>query len=97
MREASAAYDAREYARCLEMLAWVAEHAAPSDEPAEADRLRRAAQAALAREQEEETSVREARRRCRGDDTVRWRKERFLATSRAALESRPTRFRVPRP
>ena len=63
VREASAAYDAREYARCLEMLAWVAEHAAPSDEPAEADRLRRAAQTALAREQEDETSVREARRR----------------------------------
>ena len=35
-----AAYDAGEYARCLEMLEWVAEHAAPAAEPAEAARLR---------------------------------------------------------
>ncbi len=63
VREASAAYDARQYARCLEMLEWVAEHAAPSAEPAEATQLRRAAQAALAREQAEETSLEEARRR----------------------------------
>src|SRR5881409_2200292 len=57
VRDASAAYDAGEYARCLEMLEWVAEHAAPSAEPAEATQLRRAAQAALASEQEEETSL----------------------------------------
>jgi len=63
VREASAAFDAREYARCLEILDWVAEHAEHAPEPAEAERVRRAAQAALAREQEEETSLREARRR----------------------------------
>ena len=61
--EASAAYDAGEYVRCLEMLAWVAEHAAPDTEPAEAARLRTAAQAALTREREEEASRREERRR----------------------------------
>jgi len=61
--EASAAYDAGEYMRCLEMLAWVAEHAAPDTEPAEAARLRTAAQAALTREREEEASRREERRR----------------------------------
>jgi serine/threonine protein kinase len=63
VRDASAAYEAGEYARCLEMLAWVAEHAAPDTEPAEAARLRSAAQATLAREREEETSRREAHRR----------------------------------
>src|SRR5207253_2326236 len=72
VREASAAYDARDYARCLEMLEWVAEHAAPSAEPAEAARLRRAAQAALAREQAEETSLEEARRRA-SDSAARMR------------------------
>ena len=63
VRDASAAYDAGEYARCLEMLAWVAEHSTPDTEPAEAARLRSAARAALAREREEEASRREARRR----------------------------------
>src|SRR5207344_843581 len=53
VREASAAYEAEDYARCLEMLEWVAEHAAPGAEPADAARLRSAAQAALAREQDE--------------------------------------------
>src|SRR5262249_56111759 len=56
VREASAAYDAGDYTRCLEMLAWVAEHAAPDTEPAEAARLRAAAQAALTHEREEEAS-----------------------------------------
>ena len=63
VREASAAYDAGEYTRCLELLAWVAEHAALDTEPAEAARLRTAAQAALTREREEEAARREERRR----------------------------------
>src|SRR5262245_29252129 len=63
VREAGAAYDAGEYTRCVEMLAWVAEHAAPDTEPAEAARLRTAAQAALSREREEEAARREERRR----------------------------------
>jgi len=63
VRDASAAYDTGEYNRCLEMLAWVAEHAAPDTEPAEAARLRAAAQAALTHEREEEASRREERRR----------------------------------
>src|SRR5690348_15867495 len=45
------------------MLEWVAERAAPDAEPAEAELLRHAAQAALAREQEEEASRLQARRR----------------------------------
>ena len=63
VREASAAYDAGDHARCLELLAWVAEHAAPDAEPAEAARLRSAAKAALAREQDEEAARLAARRR----------------------------------
>jgi hypothetical protein len=69
MREAKAAYDAGAYARCLEALGWVAENAPPADVQAEADGLRRAAETALAREQKlareqaEEASRREARRR----------------------------------
>ena len=63
VREASAAFDAGEYARCLEMLAWVAEHATPESEPADAGRLRSAAKAALAREQDEEAAWLAARRR----------------------------------
>jgi len=63
VREASAAYDAGEYARCLEMLAWVGEHATPESEPADAARLRSAAKAALAREQDEEAARLAARRR----------------------------------
>ena len=62
VREASAAYDAGDYPRCLEMLEWVAEHAAPDPEPADAARLRSAAQAALAREQEEEAARLQANR-----------------------------------
>ncbi|PYN38695.1 MAG: hypothetical protein DME01_00730 [Candidatus Rokuibacteriota bacterium] len=60
--EASAAHDAGDYARCLEMLEWVAEHAAPDGEPADAARLRSAAQAALAGEQEEEAARLQANR-----------------------------------
>jgi hypothetical protein len=63
VREASAAYDTGEYVRCLEMLAWVAEHATPESEPAAAARLRSAAKAALAREEAEETTRLAARRR----------------------------------
>ena len=62
MLEASAAHDAGDYARCLEMLEWVAEHAAPDGEPADAARLRSAAQAALAGEQEEEAARLQANR-----------------------------------
>ncbi len=63
VRQAREAYDAGEYARCLELLAWVAEHAAPEAEPADAARLRGDAKAAIARAQEEETSRLAARRR----------------------------------
>jgi serine/threonine protein kinase len=72
VREASAAYDAGEHTRCLELLAWVAEHATPDTEPAEAARLRSAAQAALARERAEETTRLEARRRA-GESAARAR------------------------
>ncbi|MGH7346654.1 MAG: protein kinase domain-containing protein, partial [Candidatus Rokuibacteriota bacterium] len=62
VREASAAYDAGDYARCLEMLEWVAEHAAPHAEPADAARLRSAAEVALGREQDEEAARLQANR-----------------------------------
>jgi hypothetical protein len=85
VRDASAAYDAGEYARCLEMLAWVAEHSTPDTEPAEAARLRSAAQAALAREREEETSRREARRRAgEAAGRARERAERAQQAAEAA-------------
>jgi len=69
MREASAAYDATAYARCLEVLGRVAEHASPGAVPAEAERLRRTAEAALAREREEDAARREANRRARQSAT----------------------------
>jgi len=85
VRDAGAAYDAGEYARCLEMLAWVAEHSTPDTEPAEAARLRSAAQAALAREREEEASRRETRRRAgEAAGRARERAERARQAAEAA-------------
>jgi hypothetical protein len=52
VREATTALDARAYARCLDTLRHLEEVAAPGDLPAEAEALRRAAQRALAAEQE---------------------------------------------
>ena len=63
MREASAAYDAGAFTWCLEILRSVADSAAPAAAPPEADALRRKAEAAIAREQAEEASRIEARRR----------------------------------
>jgi len=87
MREASAAYDATAYARCLEVLGRVAEHAAPGAVPAEAERLRRTAEAALAREQEKDASRREANRRASQSATeMRDRAEHSRRAAEAALE-----------
>ena len=92
VREASAAYDAGEYARCLEMLEWVAEHAEPDGEPAEAVRLRSAAQAALAREQEQEASRLQANRQASesaGRMRERAEKARWAAESAEARLDQP--------
>ena len=92
VREASAAYDAEDYARCLEMLEWVAEHAAPDGEPAEAARLRSAAQAALARDQEEEASRLQANRQASesaGRMRERAQKARWAAESAEAHLDQP--------
>jgi hypothetical protein len=59
LREASAAYDTGAFGQCLEILRGVADSAAP----AEAETLRRKAEAAIAREQAEEAARIEARRR----------------------------------
>lgn len=82
VREASAAYEAREYARCLEILDWVAQHAAGEPAPAEAERVRTAAQAALAREQEAEAARLDERRRA-NESAMRMR-ERAEQARRAA-------------
>ena len=85
MREASAAYDAAAHARCLEVLGRVAEHASPGAVPAEAERLRRTAEAALAREQEEDASRREANRRASQAATeMRDRAEHSRRSAKAA-------------
>jgi protein kinase-like protein len=63
MREATAAYDAGAFARCLEILRSLADSAAPAAAPPEAAALRSRAEAAIAREQAEEASRIEARRR----------------------------------
>jgi hypothetical protein len=92
VREASAAYDAEDYARCLEMLEWVAEHAAPDGEPAEAARLRSAAQAALTRDQEEEASRLQANRQASesaGRMRERAQKARWAAESAEAHLDQP--------
>ena len=92
VREASAAYEAEDYARCLEMLEWVAEHAAPDGEPAEAARLRSAAQAALARDQEEEASRLQANRQASesaGRMRERAQKARWAAESAEAQLDQP--------
>ena len=91
VREASAAFDAEDYARCLEMLEWVAEHAADG-EPAEAARLRGAAQAALARDQEEEASRLQANRQASesaGRMRERAQKARWAAESAEAHLDQP--------
>ena len=89
MREARAAYDAAAHARCLEVLGRVAEHASPGAVPAEAERLRHTAEAALAREQEEETSRREANRRARQSATeMRDRAEHSRRSAEAADAAR---------
>jgi Protein kinase domain len=93
VREASAAHDAGDYARCLEMLEWVAEHAPPGAEPADAARLRSAAQAALAREQDEEASRLQANRQAsESAGRMRERAER----ARWAAESAEARLDQPR-
>jgi hypothetical protein len=92
VREAGAAYDAEDYARCLEMLEWVAEHAAPDGEPAEAARLRSAAQAALTHEQEEEASRLQANRQASesaGRMRERAQKARWAAESAEAHLDQP--------
>ena len=63
MREATAAYDAGAFARCLEILRSLADSTAPAAAPPEAQALRGRAEAAIAREQAEEASRIEARRR----------------------------------
>src|SRR4030095_12888091 len=63
MREATAAYDAGAYARCLEILRGAAAGTAPAAAPPEAAALRGRAEAAMAREQAEEALRIEARRR----------------------------------
>lgn len=93
VREASAAYDAGEYARCLEMLEWVAEHAEPDAEPAEATRLRSAAKAALAREQDQEASRLQANRQA-SESAGRMREHAEKA--RWAAESAEARLDQPR-
>jgi Protein kinase domain len=92
VREASAAYDAEDYARCLEMLEWVAEHATPDGEPADAARLRSAAQAALARDQEAEASRLQANRQASesaGRMRERAQKARWAAESAEAHLDQP--------
>jgi serine/threonine protein kinase len=90
VRQASAAYDAGEYARCLETLRSVAENGWSAAVPAEAEGLRHAAEAAIAREQEEELSRLEARRRA-SESAMRMR-ERAEDTRRAA-EAADVRWR----
>jgi hypothetical protein len=63
MREANAAYDAGAFTWCIEILRSVADSAATGAAPPEAAALRRKAEAAIAREQAEEASRIEARRR----------------------------------
>src|SRR5262245_19171153 len=63
MREATAAYDSGAFARCLEILRSVTDSTGPAAAPPEAAALRGRAQAAMAREQAEEASRIEARRR----------------------------------
>jgi serine/threonine protein kinase len=82
VREASAAYEAREYARCLEILDWVAQHSAGEPAPADAERVRTAAQAALASEQEAEAARQDERRRA-NESAMRMR-ERAEHARRAA-------------
>jgi serine/threonine protein kinase len=82
VREASAAYEAREYARCLEILDWVAQHSTGEPAPAEAERIRAAAQAALVREHEEEAARVDERRRA-NESAMRMR-ERAEQARRAA-------------
>jgi len=82
VREASAAYEAREYARCLEILDWVAQHSAGEPVPAEAERVRAAAQAAMVREHEEEAARVDERRRA-NESAMRMR-ERAEQARRAA-------------
>jgi serine/threonine protein kinase len=93
VREASAAHDAGDYPRCLEMLEWVAEHAPPGAEPADAARLRSAAQAALAREQNEEASRLQANRQA-SESAGRMRER--AETARWAAESAEARLDQPR-
>ena len=62
LREAKAAHDAGAYARCLERLGRLVEGAPPADLQAESEGLRRAAEVALARAQQE-ASRRDALRR----------------------------------
>ena len=89
MRQASAAYDAAAYAQCLEVLGRVAEHASPGAVPAEAERLRRTAEAALVREQEKDASRREANRRASQSATeMRDRAEHSRRSAEAADAAR---------
>jgi Protein kinase domain len=95
VREASAAYDAEDYARCLEMLEWVAEHATPDGEPADAARLRSAAQAALARDQEAEALRLQANRQASesaGRMRERAQKARWAAESAEAHLDQPRQW-----
>ncbi len=62
LREATAAFEAREYQRCLDTLRQLAETGTPADMPAGVEALRQAAEKALAAEQE---ARREAVRRAR--------------------------------
>ncbi len=93
MREASEAYDATAYARCLEVLGRVAEHASPGAVPAEAERLRRTAEAALAREQEEDASRREANRRA--SQSATGMRDRAEHSRRAAEAADAARHQAP--
>jgi Protein kinase domain len=63
LRDARSAYDSGAYVRCLEVLGWAADSAAPAAPSAEAEALRHAAETALAREQADEAVRLEARRR----------------------------------
>src|SRR5262245_60859415 len=63
MREATAAYDAGAFARCLEILRSLIESTAPAAAPPEVQTLRGRAETAMAREQAEAASRMEARRR----------------------------------
>jgi hypothetical protein len=89
MREANAAYDSGAYARCLEVLGRVTDKASPAAPPTAAVALRRSAEAAIVREQAEEASRLEARRRLTDSATaMRGSAERARRAAEVAAAAR---------